>query len=78
MIAAAKGIKTQEINIHLKVKPEWYVEKINPAGQVPTIEHEGKLIRESTIAFGECLAIIGGRKPHFLTLAQFWRVCTGR
>ena len=58
LIAAAKNIRTEEINIHLKVKPEWYLAKINPYGQVPTIEHEGKLIRESAIAFGEYLLAI--------------------
>ena len=53
MLAAAKGIKTEEINIHLKQMPQWYKEKINPVGKVPTIEHNGHLIRESLIAFGE-------------------------
>ena len=53
LIAAAKKVKTQEVNIHLKVKPDWYLEKINPEGKVPTIEHNGHLIRESLIAFGE-------------------------
>ena len=54
-MAAAKGIKTEEIDIHLKLMPNWYKEKINPVGKVPTIEHNGHLIRESLIAFGERL-----------------------
>ena len=53
LIAAAKKIPTQEVDIHLSVKPDWYLEKINPVGKVPTIEHNGHLIRESLIAFGE-------------------------
>lgn len=52
LIVAAKKIPNEEINIHLKQKPEWFVSKINPFGQVPVIEHEGHLIRESTVAFG--------------------------
>ena len=58
LIAAAKNIPTEEINIHLKVKPDWFVPKINPYGKVPVIEHEGKLIRESLIAFGKYLLVI--------------------
>jgi len=55
LIVAAKNIPTEEINIHLKVKPDWFVPKINPYGKVPVVEHEGKLIRESLIAFGRYL-----------------------
>ena len=58
LIAAAKNIPTEEINIHLKVKPDWFVSEINPYGKVPVIEHEGKLIRESLIAFGKYLLVI--------------------
>ena len=58
LIVAAKNIPTEEINIHLKVKPDWFVQKINPYGKVPVIEHEGKLIRESLIAFGKYLLVI--------------------
>lgn len=53
LILAAKNIPSEEVNIHLKVKPEWFLSRINPYGQVPVLEHEGKLIRESLIAFGE-------------------------
>ena len=53
LIAAAKNIPTQEINIHLKVKPDWFIPKITPFGQVPVIEHEGKLLRESAVGFGK-------------------------
>ena len=55
LIAAAKNIRTEEINVHLKVKPEWFLTKISSYGQVPVIEHEGRVIRESIIAFGEFL-----------------------
>ncbi len=54
LFAAAKGVRTEEINIHLKIKPEWYVNKINPVGKVPTIQLlDGRLIPESLIAAGE-------------------------
>ena len=53
LIAYAKGVPFEEINVRLKVKPGWFVEKINPYGKVPVIEHEGHIIRESLINFGE-------------------------
>lgn len=55
LAAYAKGVPFEEINIHLKVKPDWYLEKINPQGKVPTIEHEGHIIRESLINFGKTI-----------------------
>ena len=55
LIVAAKNIPAEEINVHLQVKPEWFLEKINPYGKVPVVEHEGKVIRESLIAFGKYL-----------------------
>ena len=53
LLVAAKNIPNEEINIHLKQKPDWFLDKINPFGLVPVIEHEGHLIRESLIAFGK-------------------------
>ncbi len=53
MIAYSKDVPFEEINIHLKVKPDWFVEKINPYGKVPIVEHEGHIIRESLIDFGK-------------------------
>ena len=53
LVVAAKGVKAELINVHLKDKPQWYLEKINPYGKVPTVEHNGHLIRESRIGFGE-------------------------
>ena len=61
LIVAAKNIPAEEINVHLKVKPDWFVPKINPYGKVPVIEHEGKLIRESLIAFGKYLLVVRSR-----------------
>ena len=52
LLVAAKKIPNEEVNIHLKEKPEWFVSQINPHGLVPVIEHNGHLIRESRIAFG--------------------------
>ena len=54
LIAAAKQIPHDVVEIHLRQKPTWFVEEINPTtGQVPVIEHGGHLIRESPIAFGK-------------------------
>ena len=39
--------------MHLKRKPKWYLEEINPYGLVPTIEHDNHIIRESAVTFGE-------------------------
>ncbi|KAM9365339.1 glutathione S-transferase omega-1-like [Pholidichthys leucotaenia] len=49
LVLNAKGIKHETINIHLKEKPEWYLE-MNPLGQVPTLEtSDGEVIYESSI-----------------------------
>ena len=41
------------IEIHLKKKPKWYLEEINPNGMVPVIDHDNHIIRESAVTFGE-------------------------
>ncbi|XP_028324954.1 glutathione S-transferase omega-1-like [Gouania willdenowi] len=49
LVLNAKGIKYDTININLKDKPDWYLEK-NPFGLVPTLETPaGEVIYESTI-----------------------------
>ncbi|XP_061645000.1 glutathione S-transferase omega-1-like [Phyllopteryx taeniolatus] len=49
LVLNAKGIKHNIVNINLKDKPDWFLEKI-PVGQVPTLETSaGEVIRESTI-----------------------------
>ncbi|XP_068423889.1 glutathione S-transferase omega-1-like [Clinocottus analis] len=49
LVLSAKGIKHDIININLKDKPEWFLEK-NPLGLVPTMETlAGELIYESPI-----------------------------
>lgn len=58
LILAAKKISNEEINIHLKQKPEWFIPNINPYGQVPVIEHNGHLIRESRVAFGNLYVVL--------------------
>ena len=52
LCAHAKGVSIDIINVNLKDKPDWFVEKINPHGKVPVIEHDGNIIRESLITFG--------------------------
>ena len=37
----------------MKEKPQWYLNEINPYGLVPTIEHNGHIIRESLVVFGK-------------------------
>ena len=52
MVAVHLNVPHEIVDIHLKRKPEWYIAKINPHGQVPVVQHNGHLIRESAIAFG--------------------------
>lgn len=49
LVLCAKGIKHETININLKEKPEWFLEK-NPLGLVPTLETAaGEVVYESPI-----------------------------
>lgn len=49
LVLHAKGIKHDIINIHLKNKPDWFLEK-NPLGLVPVLETQsGQVIYESPI-----------------------------
>ncbi|VDK61081.1 unnamed protein product [Anisakis simplex] len=45
---ARKGIKAEVVNIDLSNKPDWYFKK-HPQGNLPTLEHDGKIIIESTV-----------------------------
>ncbi|XP_056465346.1 glutathione S-transferase omega-1-like [Gadus chalcogrammus] len=49
LVLQAKGIKHDVVNINLKEKPDWFLEK-NPLGLVPTLETpSGQVIYESPI-----------------------------
>ncbi|KAJ3609887.1 hypothetical protein NHX12_021981 [Muraenolepis orangiensis] len=49
LVLTAKGIKHDIVNINLKDKPDWFLEK-NPLGLVPTLETpSGQVIYESLI-----------------------------
>ncbi|XP_051504632.1 glutathione S-transferase omega-1 [Myxocyprinus asiaticus] len=49
LVLSAKGIKHDIVNINLKDKPDWFLEK-NPFGLVPTLETpSGQVIYESPI-----------------------------
>ncbi|XP_031434929.1 glutathione S-transferase omega-1 [Clupea harengus] len=49
LVLHAKGIKHETVNINLKDKPDWFLEK-NPLGLVPTLETvNGQVIYESPI-----------------------------
>lgn len=49
LVLHAKGIKFDTINIHLKKKPDWFLEK-NPEGMVPVVETSaGEVVYESSI-----------------------------
>ncbi|XP_056147771.1 glutathione S-transferase omega-1-like [Lampris incognitus] len=49
LVLHAKGIEYDTININLKEKPEWFLEK-NPLGLVPTLETpSGQVVYESPI-----------------------------
>eukprot|EP00249_Psilotum_nudum_P032044 c47156_g1_i1 orf=232-951(+) len=43
-----KGLQDIElVAINLRDKPSWYSEKVYPAGKVPSLEHNGKVVGES-------------------------------
>jgi len=44
-----RQIPFEVVNINLIDKPEWFLEKKNPLGKVPTIEHDGKIVYESLV-----------------------------
>ncbi|XP_016149706.1 glutathione S-transferase omega-1-like isoform X1 [Sinocyclocheilus grahami] len=49
LVLTAKGVKHEIININLKDKPDWFLEK-NPSGTVPVLEtSSGQVIYESPI-----------------------------
>ncbi|VDM44903.1 unnamed protein product [Toxocara canis] len=45
---AKKKIKAEIVNINLKDKPDW-LKKVHPEEKVPALEHDGKVLVESTI-----------------------------
>ena len=55
IVVAHLNVPHEIVNIHLQRKPEWFKAKINPHGQVPVVEHNGHLIRESAISSGNPL-----------------------
>lgn len=48
LVLAHKKIPFETINVDLKNKPDWFLEK-NPLGKVPMLEHDGKVVYESLI-----------------------------
>ncbi|XP_064608931.1 glutathione S-transferase omega-1-like isoform X2 [Liolophura sinensis] len=48
LVLAHKNIPFETVNINLKSKPNWFLEK-NPSGTVPTIEKNGQIVYESAI-----------------------------
>lgn len=48
LVLAAMNIEYETININLKSKPEWFLDKF-PAGKVPVLENNGKIISESLV-----------------------------
>ena len=49
LVAAAKNIEYETVNVTLKKKPEWYL-KVNPLGQVPFLQYsDGRTLAESLI-----------------------------
>lgn len=47
LVLAHKNIQYETINVHLKNKPDWFLQR-NPQGAVPTVELDDKVIYEST------------------------------
>nr|ACJ06747.1 glutathione S-transferase omega class protein [Crassostrea ariakensis] len=48
LVLAQKNIPHEVVNINLKNKPEWFLQK-NPLGRVPTLEKDDKIVYESAI-----------------------------
>ncbi|XP_025086039.1 glutathione S-transferase omega-1-like isoform X2 [Pomacea canaliculata] len=48
LVLAHKRVHYETVNINLKNKPEWFLER-NPKGLVPTLEDDGKVVYESLI-----------------------------
>uniref|UniRef100_A0A1E1XCP1 Putative glutathione s-transferase n=1 Tax=Amblyomma aureolatum TaxID=187763 RepID=A0A1E1XCP1_9ACAR len=48
LVLHAKNIEHEVVNINLKDKPEWHF-KLNPAGKVPILQQDDKLVCESLI-----------------------------
>lgn len=49
ILLAHKNIQHEVVNIHLREKPEWYIEKICPVGQVPAIQKDDVIVYDSSI-----------------------------
>ncbi|KAG7163320.1 pyrimidodiazepine synthase-like [Homarus americanus] len=48
LVLAVKNIKHDVVNVNLKKKPEFLLEK-NPQGKVPTLEKDGEIVYESMV-----------------------------
>lgn len=48
LVLAFKKVPYERVNITLKEKPEWFLEK-NPKGMVPVLEQDGRILYESLI-----------------------------
>eukprot|EP00916_Digyalum_oweni_P011515 GHVL01019164.1.p1 GENE.GHVL01019164.1~~GHVL01019164.1.p1 ORF type:complete len:217 (-),score=13.71 GHVL01019164.1:1240-1890(-) len=48
LVLAQKRIPHETVNVDLKEKPEWFLER-NPLGMVPTLEQDDKVVYESLI-----------------------------
>jgi len=59
-----KQIPFEVVNINLTQKPEWYLEKKNPLGKVPTIEHDGKIIYESLVCVDYLNELFSSGRPY--------------
>ncbi|KAL4234995.1 Glutathione S-transferase omega-1 [Mactra antiquata] len=49
ILLAHKKIPHETVNINLREKPEWYLEKINPLGKVPAIQKDDLIVYDSSI-----------------------------
>merc|ERR1712107_454250 len=61
LVLEAKNIPYEMINVHLKSKPKWFLEK-NPLGKVPTIQIGDDIIYESIPVCDYLDAIYPGRQ----------------
>jgi len=61
LVLAYKGIDFETVNVHLKKKPSWFLER-NPLGLVPVLEKDDQIVYESTATMDWLDDVYPGKK----------------